>query len=163
MAGQNKQLVAYFSASGVTERVAERLAVAIGADLFEIEPAQPYTAADLDWTNRRSRSTVEMEDSTSRPEIAGMPQGLDAYDTVFIGFPIWWYTAPSIIKTFLEAGDFSGKRIALFATSGSSGMGKTRSDLEPCAPKAVWLGEGRRFDASASERELAAWVDELGR
>ena len=156
-----KKLIAYFSASGVTEKVAERLAEAVGADLFEIAPAQPYTAADLDWTDKKSRSTVEMSDPTSRPEIAGMPDNLAAYDTVFIGFPIWWYTAPTIIKTFLEADDFAGKKIVLFATSGGSGMGKTQRDLEPCAPAATWLG-GDRMSAGATVDELAAWAKGLG-
>ena len=152
-----KNLVAYFSASGVTERVAERLAQAVGADLFEIVPVQPYTAADLDWTDKKSRSTVEMNDPSSRPAIAGMLDNLSAYDTVFVGFPIWWYTAPTIIKTFLEAGDFTGKKIALFATSGGGGMGKTQRDLEPCAPSAAWLG-GERLNAGISTDDLATWA-----
>lgn len=156
-----KNLVAYFSASGVTAKVAERLVQAVDADLFEIAPAQPYTAADLDWTNKKSRSSVEMNDPASRPAIADMPENLAAYDTVFIGFPIWWYTAPTIIKTFLEAGDFAGKKIALFATSGGSGMGKTQSDLEPCAPAATWLGSDR-LSAGVSVDELVAWVKKLG-
>ena len=157
----SKKLVAYFSASGVTAKVAERLAKAADVDLFEIVPAQPYTTADLDWTDKKSRSTVEMENPASRPAIASMPDNLAAYDTVFIGFPIWWYTAPTIIKTFLEAGDFAGKNIALFATSGSSPMGKTQRDLEPCAPGATWLG-GDRVSAEISTDELAAWVQGLG-
>ena len=156
----DRKLVAYFSASGVTARVAGRLAKALGADLFEIVPARPYTAADLDWTDKKSRSTVEMGDPASRPALADMPDGLAAYDTVFVGFPIWWYTAPTIIKTFLEAGDFTGKKIALFATSCGSGMGKTQRDLEPCAPTAVWFG-GDRLSASATADELAAWVETL--
>ena len=152
-----KKLVTYFSASGVTAKIADRLAKAVDADLFEITPAQPYTAADLDWTDKKSRSTAEMNDPASRPAIAGMPDNLASYDTVLIGFPIWWYTAPTIIKTFLEAGDFADKRIALFATSGGSGMGKTQRDLEPCAPAAVWLG-GDRVSAGATVDELAAWA-----
>ena len=156
----DKKLVAYFSASGVTAKVAGRLAQAVDADLFEITPAQPYTAADLDWTDKSSRSTVEMDDPTLRPAITGMPDNLAAYDTVFIGFPIWWYTAPTIIKTFLEAGDFAGKKIVLFATSGGSEMGKTQRDLEPCAPAATWLG-GDRVSAGATVDELAAWAAKL--
>ena len=155
-----KKLVAYFSASGVTAKVAERLAQAVDADLFEIAPAQPYTTADLDWTNKKSRSSVEMNDPASRPAIVDMPENLATYDTVFIGFPIWWYTAPTIIKTFLEAGDFAGKKIALFATSGSSGMGKTQRDLEPCAPSATWLG-GDRVSSGISADDLAAWAGKL--
>ena len=159
----SKTLVAYFSASGVTRALATRMADAIGADVFEIAPAQPYTAADLDWTNENSRSTVEMKNPASRPAIAGMPDNLAGYDTVLIGFPIWWYTAPTIVKTFLEAGDFSGKRIALFATSNNTMvMGRTQSDLEPCAPRAIWVGDGgRRFSADAGADELAAWVNGL--
>lgn len=157
----SKKLVAYFSASGVTAKVAERLAQAVDADLFEITPAQPYTAADLDWTDKKSRSTIEMEDPDSRPQIAGMPDDLTAYDTVFIGFPIWWYTAPTIVKTFLEAGDFAGKKIVLFATSGSSPLGKSQRDLEPCAPAATWLG-GDRVSASIPVDDLAVWVKKLG-
>lgn len=156
-----KKLVAYFSASGVTKGMAQRLAKATGADLFEIVPERPYTAADLDWTNKQSRSTLEMRDPASRPAIVGMPDDLASYGTVFIGFPIWWHTAPTVIKTFLESGDFTGKKIALFATSGGSGMGKTQRDLEPCAPGATWLG-GERMGSGVSEGELAAWAEGLG-
>lgn len=155
-----KTLVAYFSASGVTEAVARRLADAIGADVFEIAPREAYTAADLDWTDSSSRSTRECKDPACRPALKSMPEGMEAYETVLIGFPIWWYTAPNIIKTFLEAGDFSSARIALFATSGGSGMGKTMSDLEPSASQARWL-DARRFSSDASARDLAAWVDTL--
>ena len=154
-------LVAYFSASGTTERVARRLAEATGADLFQIVPATPYTASDLDWRNKRSRSSVEMSDPASRPAIAGMPEDLAAYDEVLVGFPIWWYTAPAIVKTFLEAGDLAGKKIALFATSGSSGMGSTLDDLRPCAPGATWMG-AKRFEARASTAELGHWARGLG-
>ena len=125
----SKQLVAYFSATGTTKKAAERLAGAIGADLFEIKPAVPYTQADLNWMDKHSRSSVEMNDLKSRPAIAGMPADLGAYDTVFVGFPIWWYVAPTIISTFLESGDFSGKKVVPFATSGGSGMGKTLAVL----------------------------------
>lgn len=155
-----KNLVAFFSASGVTRGVAERLAQAAQADLFEIAPQVPYTNADLDWTNKHSRSSIESNDPDSRPEITGMPDNLAEYDTVYIGFPIWWYTAPHIIKTFLEAGDFSGKRVVLFATSGGSGMGKTQRDLEPSAPGAQWVA-AKLLNARASEAELAEWVKSL--
>ena len=163
-----KTLVAYFSASGETERVARRLADAIGADVFEIAPREAYTAADLDWTDSSSRSTRECRDPACRPALKSMPEGVEEYETVLIGFPIWWYVAPRIINTFvesydftfLEAGDFSSARIALFATSGGSGMGKTMSDLEPSAPQARWL-DARRFSGGASARDLAAWVDTL--
>ena len=153
-------LVAYFSASGETARLAQTIAQAAGADLYEIRPETPYTAADLNWHDDQSRSSVEMKDPACRPAIAGEAPDLTDYDTVFVGFPIWWYTAPNIIKTFLEAGDFSSARIALFATSGGSGMGKTMSDLEPSAPQARWL-DARRFSSDASARDLAAWVDTL--
>lgn len=159
----SKKLVAYFSASngGVTRGVAERLAQAVGADLFEIEPEVAYTAADLDWTNKKSRSSVEMADKAFRPAIKGVPVNLADYDEVFIGFPIWWYVAPTIVNTFVEAGDFTGKKIALFATSGSSQMGKSMDELKPSAPAAEWVGQ-KRFAASASAEELKAWADSLG-
>ena len=155
-----KALVAYFSATGTTKRLATRLAQATGADLAEIAPAQPYTAADLNWQNAKSRSSVEMKDPASRPALAARPK-IDQYDVVYIGFPIWWYTAPTIVKTYLEAADFSGKSVALFATSGSSGMGNTLEDLVPFAPDAWWLG-AERFDAGVSAAELKAWAEDLG-
>ena len=148
-----KKLVAYFSAGGVTKKVAERLAAAAGADLFEIEPAVPYTVADLDWTNKKSRSSVEMNDPSSRPEIARRLDSLEEYDTVFLGFPIWWYVAPTIINTFLESYDFAGKTIIPFATSGGSGLGKTVEVLKPlCDPTAKWR-PGKMLNR-VSEREL---------
>ena len=124
-----KTLVAYFSASGVTEKTAETLAKTINADLFEIEPETPYTAADLDWMDKNSRSTVEMNDLTSRPAIKSKLDDMGDYDVVFVGFPIWWYVAPTIINTFLESYDFKGKTVVPFATSGGSGMGKTAEVL----------------------------------
>ncbi len=133
-----KKLVAYFSASGVTKKAAEKLAELAGADLFEIKPAVPYTRADLDWTDKNSRSTVEMNDPASRPEIAEKCENMDEYDTVFVGFPIWWYVAPTIIDTFLESYDFSGKTVIPFATSGGSGMGKTVEVLRGVCPKAAF-------------------------
>ncbi len=154
-----KILVAYFSASGVTKREAELLAKAAGADIFEIEPKTPYTAADLDWTNRQSRSTLEMNDPSSRPEIKNTVANMSDYGVVFIGFPVWWYTAPTIIKTFLEAHDFAGKEIVLFATSGGSGLGKTESALKPCAPNAVW--KGGKLINGATESALEKWVESL--
>ena len=130
----SRKLVAYFSASGVTAKVAETLAEAIGADIFEIEPKVPYTKADLDWTNRQSRSSIEMNNPASRPAIAGVRDNMADYDTLFVGFPIWWYVAPTIINTFLESYDLTGKTIIPFATSGGSGMGKTNEKLLPsCA------------------------------
>ena len=155
-------LVAYFSATGATKTVAERLAKAIGADLFAIEPAVPYTSADLNWNNSRSRSSVEMQNETSRPEMAAQPEDLTQYDTVFVGFPIWWYQAPRIVETFLESGDFSGKTIIPFATSGGSGMGKTAQILNKLCPDATVL-TGKRFSSSVSESALAAWAEEQAR
>lgn len=155
-------LVAYFSATGATKTVAERLAKAIGADLFAIEPAVPYTSADLNWNNSRSRSSVEMQNEKSRPEMAAQPEDLTQYDTVFVGFPIWWYQAPRIVETFLESGDFSGKTIIPFATSGGSGMGKTAQILNKLCPDATVL-TGKRFSSSVSESALAAWAEEQAR
>ena len=154
-----KILVAYFSASGVTKRAATLLAKAADADLFEIQPKIPYTAADLDWRNKQSRSSLEMNDPASRPEIKNSVENLSDYDAIFLGFPVWWYTAPTIIKTFLEAHDFSGKEIVLFATSGGSGLGKTESALRPCAPNAVW--KGGKLINGASETALKSWVESV--
>ena len=125
----SKALVVYFSASGVTAGLAKMLAAAVGADLYEITPEKPYTKADLDWMNKKSRSSVEMSDKTIRPAIAGRVENMAQYDTVFVGFPIWWYVAPTIINTFLEQYDLSGKKIVPFATSGGSGMGNTNKEL----------------------------------
>lgn len=156
----SRKLVAYFSASGVTAKVAESLSEAIGADLYEIEPEVPYTKADLDWMDKQSRSTIEMNNSASRPAIAGKRDNMDDYDTVFVGFPVWWYIAPTIINTFLESYDLTGKTIIPFATSGGSGMGKTNEKLQPSCPNSKLI-EGRVFKKSASKSELAAWVDGL--
>ena len=156
----SKKLVAYFSASGVTEKMAKTLAEVTGADLFEIQPAVPYTTADLDWMNKKSRSSVEMSNPDSRPEIGNKIPDMGQYDTVFVGFPLWWYVAPTIINTFLESYDFTGKKIATFATSGGSGMGKTDSILKKCAPNADWK-EGKRF-GSADKNALKAWAESQG-
>ena len=156
-----KKLVAYFSASGVTKSAAERLAKAAGADLFEIKPAVPYTRADLDWTNKKSRSSVEMNNPASRPEIAEQISNIEDYDTVFIGFPIWWYVAPTIINTFLESEDFSGKTVIPFATSGGSGVGDTDKFLHPsCSEQTAWR-PAKRFAGSTSPAELQKWVEGL--
>ena len=154
------KLVAYFSASGVTAKLAETLAEAIGADLYAIEPEVPYTKADLNWMNKNSRSSIEMNDPTSRPAIAGKRDNMDDYDTIFVGFPIWWYVAPTIINTFLESYDFTGKTIIPFATSGGSGMGKTNEKLQPSCPGAKLL-DGRVWNKNAKADELAAWAEEL--
>lgn len=152
----SRKLVAYFSASGVTKAVAERLAKAAGADLFEIRPAVSYTRADLDWTNKKSRSSLEMSDPDSRPEIACRLSNMADYDTVFIGFPIWWYVAPSIIHTFVESYDFSGKTLIPFATSGGSGMGRTVEVLQSLCPAANW--ESGRMLNHVSDAALETWL-----
>ena len=157
----SKKLVAYFSASGVTGSVAKKLAEATGAEEYEIRPAVKYTSADLNWNNKSSRSSVEMSDKSSRPALADKNAKLDGADVVFLGFPIWWYVAPTIINTFLEAYDFTGKTIILFATSGGSGFGKAVDGLKASAPGAV-IREGRVFRGSVSTGELKKWADSLG-
>jgi flavodoxin len=156
----SKKLVAYFSASGTTAKLAENLAEAIGADIFEIVPEVPYTAADLNWQDKHSRSSIEMQDPASRPAIAATRDNIADYNTIFIGFPIWWYVAPTIINTFLESCDLTGKTIIPFATSGGSGIGETNEKLEPSCPGAKLL-EGRVFRSSASKTELEAWAESL--
>lgn len=156
----SKKLVAYFSASGTTKKAAERLAKATGADLFEIKPKVPYSSADLNWMDKKSRSSVEMSDPSSRPEIAEKIPNLADYDTVFLGFPIWWYVAPRIINTFVESYDFTGKTLVPFATSGGSGMGKTNSVLKPSCGGAKLL-EGKVFRCGTSKVDLAAWAESL--
>lgn len=153
----SKTLVAYFSASGVTKRVAQNLAVAAEADIYEIRPAVPYTSADLNWMDKNSRSTIESKDRSSRPELADKDADIAAYDRAFVGFPIWWYTAPAIIKTFLESYDFSGKTIVLFATSGGSGLGNTAKDLEQSCPGAV-IREGKLLNGNPSREALKEWA-----
>ena len=153
----SKKLVAYFSASGVTKRYAEKIAKISGADVFEIEPKIPYTNADLNWQNSNSRSSVEMKNPDSRPEIAENLRNMDEYDTVFVGFPIWWYVAPTIIDTFLESYDFSVKTIVPFATSGGSGMGRTVDVLKSVCPKAD-IRDGKVVN-HISENELTGWVE----
>ena len=157
----NKTLVAYFSASGTTAKVAEMLAKAANADIYEIKPAVPYTRADLDWTNKKSRSSVEMSDKSSRPELADKSANVENYDTVLLGFPIWWYVAPTIINTFLESYDFSGKKIVLFATSGGSGFGKTVEGLKGSVLVDAQIIEGKILNGRLSESELKAWVESL--
>ena len=152
-----KKLVAYFSASGTTKKAAERLAKAAGADLFEIEPAVPYSSADLNWMDKKSRSSVEMSDPASRPEIAERLPNMADYDTVFIGFPIWWYTAPRIINTFVESYDFDRKTLVPFATSGGSGMGRTVDELKKLCPKANW--KAGKMVNGVSDKALADWAN----
>lgn len=158
----SKILVAYFSASGSTKGVAEKLANVVEGDLYEIEPEEEYTAEDLDWTNPKSRSSIEMKENRSfRPSIKSKVDNIDDYDTIYLGFPIWWYVAPTIVNTFLESYDFSGKTVIPFATSGSSGMGNTIYELKPSCSDDVTFIEGERFPASVSENELKSWVDNL--
>lgn len=155
-----KILVAYFSASGVTAKAAWKLAEASGAELYEIKPQIPYTSADLNWMDKKSRSSVEMNDPSSRPAIAEKLPDMGKYDVVFVGFPIWWYVAPTIINTFLESYNFSGKTIIPFATSGGSGMGKTNEKLKPSCPGATLL-QGRMLNGDLSEESLKKWVKDL--
>ena len=154
----SKKLVAYFSVSGTTERAAKNLAAAAGADLYEIKPEVPYTGADLNWMDSQARSTVEMHDKSSRPAIADKSANVQDYDVVFVGFPIWWYVAPTIINTFLEAYDFSGKTIILFATSGGSGFGETVQNLIGSVDESAKILEGK---VNPSPAELASWAESL--
>ena len=155
-----KALVAYFSASGTTAKAAKALAQAAGAELYEIRPAVPYTRADLNWMDKNSRSSVEMGDKSSRPALADMDAPVADHDVIFLGFPVWWYVAPTIINTFLEGYDFTGKTIVLFATSGGSSLGKSAVALRPSAPGAKIL-DGRMLNGRLSEAELKAWVEGL--
>ena len=156
-----KKLVAYFSASGVTAKVADMLADAIGADIHEICPKVSYTKADLNWMNKKSRSSIEMNDKTIRPEIAESNVQIDNYDVIFLGFPIWWYVAPTIINTFLEKYDFSGKKIILFATSGGSKFGKTVEELKVSVSADTEIIEGKLLNGRQSIATIKAWTDTL--
>lgn len=157
----SKILVAYFSASGVTKNAAEKLAKAANADLFEIKPVRPYTDADLNWTDKKSRSTIEMNDLSSRPEIANKCENMGSYDVVFVGFPIWWYVEPRIIDTFLESYDFSEKRVIPFATSGGSGLGKTVENFKKILGANVTVKGGKML-TRASETVVSDWIKSLG-
>ena len=157
----SKILVAYFSASGVTGSAARTLAGALKTDLYEIAPAVPYTDADLDWRNMNSRSSLEMKDKSSRPEITDTPVNIADFDTILVGFPIWWYVAPTIVNTFLEKHDFSGKKIILFATSGGSGFGKTVESLKDSAPGAS-IEEGMLQRGRQDMDAWKTWANSLG-
>lgn len=157
----SKILVAYFSASGVTKNTAEKLAKAANADLFEIKPVRPYTDADLNWMDKKSRSTVEMNDLSSRPEIANKCENMGSYDVVFVGFPIWWYVEPRIIDTFLESYDFSEKTVIPFATSGGSGLGKTSENFKKTLGANATVKDGK-LRTRASETDVSGWVKSLG-
>ncbi len=154
-----KILVAYFSASGVTKKVAEKMAKAVGGDLFEITPEQLYTRADLNWMDKQSRSTVEMKDRDCRPAMAAKPD-VSGYDVILVGFPVWWYREPSIIDTFMESADFTGKTVVPFCTSGGSGLGDSAKNMQSLAPGANVL-DGKRFSSSASEDELKKWAEQF--
>ena len=158
----SRKLVAYFSAGGVTAKAAGVLAEAAGADLYEIRPQIPYTREDLDWMDKKARSTVEMNDRAFRPAIADHEAGVEGYDVIFVGFPIWWYVAPTIINTFLESYDFSGKMIVPFCTSHSSGIGSSADNLHPlCSDSTEWL-EGRRFAGGTSRATIEEWLNDTG-
>jgi flavodoxin len=157
----SKILVAYFSATGTTKAVAENLANILKSDLYEIKPKIPYENADLNWMDKSSRSSVEMDDKSSRPEIADKSANIEKYDTIYLGFPIWWYVAPTIINTFLEAYDFSNKKIILFATSGGSNFGGTIEFLKNSVSDSTEIIEGRLLNYSPSKEELTEWIDSL--
>lgn len=157
----SKKLVVYFSASGVTAKVADMLADAIGADIHEIQPKVPYTKADLNWMNKKSRSSVEMNNKTIRPEVAESNMRIEEYDVIFLGFPIWWYVAPTIINTFLENYDFSGKKIILFATSGGSKFGKTVEELKVSVADDTEIIEGKLLNGRQSISLIKEWTDTL--
>lgn len=156
-----KTLVAYFSATGITAKVANTMAGAMGADLFEIKPCTPYTQADLNWQDPNSRSSVEMKDPTSRPAVDGILTEMADYDRIFLGFPIWWYVAPTIVNSFLECYNLSGKTVIPFATSGGSDFGDTNQRLQPSCPKSKLL-PGKVFPADISGTQLSVWVNSLG-
>lgn len=156
-----KNLVAFFSASGTTKQVANNLAAAIGADVFEIVPTKTYSTADLNWMDKKSRSSLEMADKSARPQIKNELKNMAEYDVVFLGFPIWWYTAPRIINTFLESYNLSGKTIVLFATSGGSGLGNTAKDLQPSCDKTTKIISGKLLNGRPSKAELKSWAEGL--
>lgn len=157
----SKILVAYFSATGTTKKVAENLATATGGDIYEIKPLKPYTNEDLDWTNKNSRSSIEMADHDSRPEIISDDFSIEKYDTIYLGFPIWWYIAPTIVNTFLERYDFSNKTIILFATSGGSGFGKTVDNLKPSISPTTKIIQGEIINSNPSVDKLKQWTKSL--
>lgn len=154
-----KKLVAYFSASGETKAVAQKLAQTVNADLFEIVPQQIYTNADLNWRDKHSRSSVEMNDRACRPAMAAAPD-VSGYDVIFVGFPVWWYREPSIIDTFMESTDFTGKTVVPFCTSGGSGLGDAAKNMQDLAQGAK-VPNGKRFSASASSDELKQWAEQF--
>lgn len=156
----SKVLVAYFSAGGTTSKAAAKLAKVVGADLFEIVPEHLYTKADLNWQDKNSRSSVEMNDRNSRPAIKLRVENMEQYEVIFVGFPVWWYREPSIIDTFMESYDFSGKKVVPFCTSGGSGLGSTSENLQALAKGAKVL-EGKRFSFMTTESSLKKWAEEI--
>ena len=154
----SKVLVTYFSVSGVTKKVAEELAKVEQADLFEIVPETPYTAEDLDWRNQQSRSTLEMKDLNCRPAIKGQVENMAQYDVVFVGFPVWWGREPSVVDTFLDAHDFSGKKVVPFCTSGGSDIGETAKRIQELVGTAATVDEGTRLGGTVSEADLETWT-----
>ena len=155
----SKILTAYFSAGGVTKKLAEKISSVLGTDIYEIKPEVPYTKADLNWMDKSSRSSLEMQDKSSRPKLADKNAHIENYDTILLGFPIWWYVAPTIINTFLESYDFSGKKIILFATSGGSSMGSTAQGLKASLPESAVLKEGETLNGSSSESRIKQWFE----
>ena len=158
----SKTLVVYFSASGTTAARAKLLAQAVGADLYQIRPAVPYTMEDLNWQDKQSRSSIEMSNKNSRPELADKDADISAYDTIFVGFPIWWYIAPTIINTFLESYDFSGKKIVLFATSGGSGFGETVNNLRGSVSESAVIREAFVLNGTQTVESITEWLRERG-
>lgn len=153
-------LVTYFSCSGTTREAARELAAVANADLHEIVPEQPYTDADLNWNDRQSRSSVEMRDVTSRPAIAGRVSGMERYDLVFIGFPVWWYIAPTIVNTFIESHDLAGKKVVPFATSGGSGIANCEKNLRKAYPEIDWRA-GKLLNRPLSKKQFAEWLETI--
>ena len=154
----SKILISYFSASGVTKSVAERISSIVNGDLFEIEPVNKYTNADLDWTNKQSRSSIEMNDKSSRPEVKNKVDNVDDYDTVLIGFPVWWYTAPTIINTFIEENNLENKKVYVFVTSGGSGVDESLNDLKSTYPNINFVS-GKRLSSNVSETDITSWIE----
>lgn len=155
-------MVAYFSCSGTTREAARELAAVANADLYEIVPEQPYTDADLNWNDRQSRSSVEMRDVTSRPAIAGRVSDMVRYDVVFIGFPVWWYIAPTIVNTFIESHDLTGKKVVPFATSGGSGIANCEKNLRKAYPEIDWC-TGKLLNRPLSEKQFTEWLETINR
>ncbi len=154
----NKDLICYFSASGITKEVAEKISKVVNGDLFEIEPVNKYTEEDLDWTNKNSRSSIEMSDKSSRPKIKNKVNNINDYNRIFIGFPVWWYTAPTIINTFIEENDLNNRNAYIYVTSGSSGVDGSLNDLRKAYPNINFIS-GKRFSSNVSLEEIKKWVD----